>query len=177
MSASGNHTTGMSNSKYLWLGHVCSSSIIERITRGTFARKNCAKKTVHSYERHPGQPSYLIKNGGNIECTTDNHIPMLVPRVQATQHQTKALSGRRESRHESRVGTQLPEWLNHSRKDWQGGSFKFERRGFQLTWPYHRQHFLLPRTPQQTSSKAGEKHHLTHTLNGRPKLRNMQTEI
>ena len=44
-----------------------------------------------SYEWHPGQPSYLIENGKKIECNTDNHIPLVVPGVQETEHQTKAL--------------------------------------------------------------------------------------
>ena len=34
------------------------------------------------HEWHPGHPSCLIKNGRNIGCKTDNHVPLVVPGVQ-----------------------------------------------------------------------------------------------
>ena len=49
----------------------------------------------------------------NIECKTDNHIPLGVPGVQATDHQTHALGDGKQTRtvgdHELQVGTELPE--------------------------------------------------------------------
>ena len=68
------------------------------------------------YEWHSGQPSYFIKNGRNIECNTDNHIPLVVAGVQATGHRTKAL--------DELLATTSYEWnqnyqngFNHTRKD------------------------------------------------------------
>ena len=62
----------------LWLGKLCEAN-------------------GYSFEWHPGQPFHLIKNGRNIECKTDNHIPLVVPGVQATDHQTKALGHRKRT--------------------------------------------------------------------------------
>ena len=60
-------------------------------------------------------PSYLIKTSKNIECKTDNHILLVVPGVQATEHQTKALDDRKQTRvvgdHGLWVETELPERL------------------------------------------------------------------
>ena len=48
-----------------------------------------------------------------IECNTDNHIPLVVLGVQATEHQTKVLGDRESTQavddHERRVETKLPE--------------------------------------------------------------------
>ena len=57
----------------------------------------------------------IIKNGRTTDCETDNHIPLVVPSVQATEHQTKALDDRKQKRavgdYEQRVETELPERL------------------------------------------------------------------
>ena len=45
----------------------------------------------HPMNGHPGQRKYLTKNGRNIECNNDNRIPLVVPGVQATEHQTEVL--------------------------------------------------------------------------------------
>ena len=42
------------------------------------------------HEGHLGQPSYLIKNGVKLECKADNHTFLVVPGVQAVDHQTRA---------------------------------------------------------------------------------------
>ena len=95
-------------------GHVCSSSIIKELPAvlllgPLFEEHGC------SYERHPGQPPHPIKNGRQIECKTDNHIPEVVPRVQASKHQTKVLDDRKRTPalgdHERSVEIKLPEWL------------------------------------------------------------------
>ena len=56
-----------------------------------------------------------LENVRNIECKTDNHNPLLVPGVQATEHQTKALGDRTQTQavgdHERRWETESPEWL------------------------------------------------------------------
>ena len=69
----------------------------------------------YSYEWHPGQPSYLIKNGRNIGCRTDNHMLLVVPSVKAADHKTKALCDRKQTRivgdHELREETEFLEGL------------------------------------------------------------------
>ena len=90
------------------------------------------EENSYSCERHPGQPSYLIKNGRNIECKTDNHIPLVVPSAQASEHQTKALEERKRTPavgdHELKVETLSPEWLQpfHGKIDTE--IVKFDRR-------------------------------------------------
>ena len=58
---------------------------------------------------------YLINNGRTIECKTDNHIPLVVPGVPATGHQTHFLGNQKQTRavgdHEFQVETELPERL------------------------------------------------------------------
>ena len=49
------------------------------------------EESSYSYEWHPGQQSYLIKNARQSICKANNHIPLVVQGVQATEHQTKAL--------------------------------------------------------------------------------------
>ena len=68
----------------------------------------------------------------NIDCETDNHIPLVVPSGQASEHQTKDLGDQKQAEavgdHERSVETQLPECLStiHGRID--VGIFKFDRR-------------------------------------------------
>ena len=73
------------------------------------------------YEWLPGQPSCLIKNGKNIECNIDNHIPLVVPGAQATEHQTKSLGERKRTPavgdHEQWVGTENTASTIHGRID------------------------------------------------------------
>ena len=68
-----------------------------------------------SYDRHRGQPSCPIKNGRTIECNTEIAIPLVVPGVQVTEHQTEDLDGWKQTQavgdHERRVETEVPEWL------------------------------------------------------------------
>ena len=67
----------------------------------------------YSYEWHPGQPSYLVKNERQTKCKTDNHL--VVPSVQATENQTKAPENPKRTPavcdHERSAETQVPEWL------------------------------------------------------------------
>ena len=76
-------------------GNVCD---LDMSVQGT----NCAKNS-YFYEWHPGQPSYLIKNGRTTECKTDTRIPLVVPGVQATEHQTDVMGDRK---HTEAVGDQ-----------------------------------------------------------------------
>ena len=96
----------------------------------------------YSYERHPGQPSHLSKDGRNTECKAHNHILLVVPRVQATKHQTKALVGRKRTPavgdHERSVETKLPAWLQPFREGLTRGSSRS--------------------TDVSTSNKSGRKH-------------------
>ena len=57
--------------------------LLKESLRGIFRWENCAKKTVIWTNCISCQPSYLIKNGRRIVCKTDNHIPFVVPGVQA----------------------------------------------------------------------------------------------
>ena len=72
----------------------------------------------YSHDWYPGRPSYLLKNGRDIDCETDNHI--------ATEHQTKALGDRKPAQavgdHERRVETDLPDWLQPFTKGLTSGS-------------------------------------------------------
>ena len=53
-----------------------------------------------------------------LGCETDNHILLVVPGVQATDHQTRALGDQRQTRVVGNPGTQLlPDGFNRSRKD------------------------------------------------------------
>ena len=76
---------------------------------------NLFEENGYSCEWHPGQKSYLIHRGRQIECKIDNNTPLVVPGVQATEHHTKALGDRKPAQavedHERRVETKLPEWL------------------------------------------------------------------
>ena len=105
-----------------------------------------------SYAWHPGQPSYFIKNGKNIECRTVKHIRLVVPGVQATEHQTKALEERKRTPavgdHQRSAETKIPEWLLLVKKNWRG-DLQVRQTYLQWTWPYHLQQFLLPRTLQE----------------------------
>ena len=102
------------NSICLWCGHVCSSSIIERITHGTLAGKIVRSKRLLVWM---ASRSAIISHQPwrNIECNTGNHTPLVIPRVRATEHWTKAMDDLRQTRaegdHELRLETKLPELL------------------------------------------------------------------
>ena len=70
--------------------------------------------------------------GRNIECRTDNRIPLVVLGVQAIEHQTKALEERKRTSavgdHERSLEPEIPEWLQpiHGRID--EGIFKIDIR-------------------------------------------------
>ena len=87
----------------------------------------------------------------NIELKTDNHIPLVVPGVQATEHQTKALDDRKNG-------------FNHSRKDVDKGIYKFDRRisSCRVNTSTGTSSFRAS-SAKPTSNKAGRKHNLfTH---------------
>ena len=62
-----------------------------------------------------GLAHQLIKNGRNIDCNSDNDIPLVVPGMQAVDHQTRALGDRKQTRavgdRDLQVETDLPDWL------------------------------------------------------------------
>ena len=100
-----------SNSTCLWLGHVCSSSTMQRITRGTHV--NCKQKAV---TRKNGlqvghQISSRVGRNSSAKPTTTFHWLS----QQATEHQTKALDDLKRTQavgdQERSVETQLPGWL------------------------------------------------------------------
>ena len=93
-------------------------------------------KTVTSYEWHPGQPSYLVKNGRNTECQHRQPQSLGGPR-RPSNRTPDGGSGRPEADtavgdHELRVGTDLPEWRATIHGRIGKGLFKFDRRHLQL---------------------------------------------
>ena len=87
----------------------------------------------YSCEWHPGQLSYLIKDGRNIECKTDNHISLLVPGVQATVHQTKAVGDRKQAgtgcgRPRAKCGNKITRMASTTIRRINSEIFKFDRR-------------------------------------------------
>ena len=76
---------------------------------------NCVRKTGSRMSGIKVSHHNSSKTGRNIECKTDNHIPSVVPGVQATGHQTEALGGWNQTRavfdHTRQVERDLPEWL------------------------------------------------------------------
>ena len=109
-----------------------------------FRWEQCVTDTVMRCEWRPGQPSYLIKNGKNIECKTDNHFPLVVPGVQATEHQAKALGDRKPTRDVRKQNYQ--NGFKHSRKIL---DLQVWQMYLQWTWPYHLQQFFFPRILHQ----------------------------
>ena len=90
---------------------------------------NWAKKNGYMCEWHPGP---------KIDCKTDNHIPLVVPGVPSTEHQTKAVGERKQAQvvgdHERRVQKEKYQYgFNHSRMDWQG-DLQVRQTYLQRTW-------------------------------------------
>ena len=95
--------------------HTTEEATVYAYDLDTFVQVKIMKNTRCAlagfpYEWHPRQPSCLIKNGKKFECSIDNHIPLVVPGAQATEHQTKVLGewNRRPAvgDHEQRVETE-----------------------------------------------------------------------
>ena len=113
------YSTNLTRSFLRLFGHHCESEW--RASRWCESSLKHSKQTAllllgkvcedngYSYEWHAGQPSYLIKS----ECETDNHVLLVVPGVQATDHQTKTLDDWKQTRavsdHQLHVDTELPE--------------------------------------------------------------------
>ena len=80
------------------------------LSLGTLCEEN-----GHSYEWHPGQPSFIIKNCGTANVKQTTTFTLVVPVMQTTDHQTQALGGQKHTRavgdHKLHVLTDLPEWL------------------------------------------------------------------
>ena len=113
------------------------------LSLGTLCEEN-----GYSNKWHPGLPSYLIQNGKKVDCKTDNHIPLIVPNVQATEHQTVS-SGRPEA--DTSCG---PERLQPFMEGLtRGGDRQVRQIYLPLTWPSHFQRFLLPQILLQTIQK------------------------
>ena len=116
----------------------------------------------------------------NIECNTGNHMPFVVPGVQATEHQTKSVGNRKQTQavgdHERRVETELPERLQPFKEGLTRESHVRQTYSH-LTRPYHLQKFLLPRILQKNLLQTKQEESTTYslTLSQRPELRSMQT--
>ena len=140
---------------------------------------NCAQKKGYSYERHPGQPLYLIKNG------RQNRQPHSLgsPR-RASNRTSDPSSGRPEG--DTLWATTRYEWkqnyqngFNYSRKDGQrGSSSSADASPPDVVIP-------PPALPPSThppakhflKNKAGGKHNsFTHFPND-PELRSVQTHV
>ena len=138
------------------------------------------RKRCYSCELHPGQPSYLIKNGRNFECKTDNHIPLVVPGVQAAVHQTRALGDRRQTRavgdHERQAEIDLPEWLQPFTKGLtveSSSSTDVSQADVEMPPPAPPPSAHPP--AKQASNESTEKAQFIHSFSGRTELRSMQT--
>ena len=109
-----NNSNDRRSSTCLWFGHACSSSSRARITCGTFALKIVRWKRLFVWMV---SRSAIISHQSwkKTECKTDNHIPLVVPGVQATKTPDHS-SGRPKQTwavcyHELQVATELPEWI------------------------------------------------------------------
>ena len=143
------------------------------------SRGNCAKKTVT--RMHGTTKSAIISHQEweKMDGTTDNHVPLVVPGVQATDHQTKALGDRRWTRavgdHGLKVEkTDLPEWHRPVTEELKGDR-QVRQTYLQLTWQYHLQQFILPRIFQQNLLQTNQEESTIHSLSPRPELRSTQT--
>ena len=126
------------------------------------------------------QPSYLMATEWEkIQCRTDNHFShLVVPGVQATEHQTKALD---DPKHKV-WATTSEEWkqnyqngFNHSRKNLQGRSSS-SKDVSPTDVAIHRQQFHLQRILQQTYfQQSWRRAQIIHSFSQRPGLRSMQT--
>ena len=113
----------------------------------------------------------------NIECKTDNHVPLFVPSVQATDHQTRALGDRKQTQavgdHELKVETGLPEWLQPFTE---AGYRGVRQMSLQLMWKYTASTSYFRASSSETySEKSREKAQFIHSFSDRPELRSLQT--
>ena len=118
------------------------------------------------YEWHAGQPSCLIKHGGTMESKTDSHIPLVVPDMQATDHQTRALGDRKQTRavgaRAQQVETEMQKWLPPFTEGLTGEIVKFDRRSphLDVEIPPPALPLSAHRPVNPTSNRAGRKHNL-----------------
>ena len=101
--------------------------------------------------------------------------PLVVPGVQATEHQIKALGDQKQTQivgdHERRVETELPPWLQPSR-NFEQGDLQVRQTYLQLSWQDHLQQFSFPRILQETCFKQiRRKAQFLHSFFERPELR------
>ena len=76
VTASGEETTFFACDLYIFVQVQLLKELPAILSLGKLYEQN-----GYSYQWHPGQPSYPIKNGRTIECKTDNHSPLVVPGV------------------------------------------------------------------------------------------------
>ena len=166
-------TTKGATRKCMWFGHVVSGSTIERITRGGLARW-IARRKVLSYEwRHLGQPSNLVKNGAN--SFVKNRQPhSFGGSRRASNRAPDQRSGWPEAgtscgRHERRVETELPEWLQPFTEGLTGRIFKFGRRLSSLRGHTTSSNSFIPASSSKTFFKQiRTKAQFVHSLKKKP---------
>ena len=115
-----------------------------------------------------------------IDCKTDNHIPLVVPGVPSTEHQTKAVGERKQAQvvgdHERSVQKEKYQYgFNHSRMDWQG-DLQVRQTYLQRTWnTTAKTSSLRASSGEAYFEQSREKTQFIHSLSERPGFRNMQT--
>ena len=137
-----------------------SSSIVERITLRYFRWVSCVNRTVIRFEGIQVRHHISSVMGEQSSVKTENHIPLVLPGVQANEHLTKSLGDRKPAHavgdHEQRVETELPERL----QPFMEGIFNFDRRISSWHGARPPQPILPSVHPpaKPTSHKAGGKH-------------------
>ena len=104
----------------------------------------------------------IVKNGRNIEGKTENHIPVVIPGVQATDHQSRALGDRKQTR---AVGDQ---------------DLKVETVSPGRLQPFTEGKTTASKSSSRTSSsktfgQSRAKAQFIHSFSERPKLQSLQT--
>ena len=140
-----------SNSICLCFGHVCSSSLIERTTRRTFAGQMVKGKRFRS-----ARMSHQ-KIGRNIELENGQPHSFGCPRRARIRSTDPWVSMSNKWNQIYQKG------FNHSRKDCQVDR-QVRQTSLQLTWLFLRQEFLLPRILQQNLHRTEQEESLICSL-------------
>ena len=91
MTVNGTTHTTEDTTMYVWYLDVFGQCQLLKESPAVLSLRNLCEEHGSSCEGHPGQPSFLIKTWKNIECKTDNHIPLVVPGVQSNRTQRPKL--------------------------------------------------------------------------------------
>ena len=154
--------------------HVCSSSILERITRGALAEKFVRRKRLFVWVT---SRSAIISHQDSGETSNVKPHSLGCPR-RASNRSPHPCSGWPEAD----MGCGWP-WatsgkqtcrngFNHSRKDQQGNR-QVRQTSPQLTWTYHQHRLRI--FQQNLLRKIRRKAQFVHSFSQRPELRSMQT--